>query len=90
VRQGQPGQLALSSLPWQHQDLQVERITPLARAVEGRNVFEVQARLTEPSAAMRPGLIGRADLVVGRMPPLWAWSRHALMQIRLAWWSWLG
>jgi hypothetical protein len=90
VRAGQTGQLALSSLPWQHQALQVERITPLARAVEGRNIFEVQTRLTEAPDGLRPGLIGRADLVVGRLPLLWGWSRHALMRIRLAWWSWLG
>ena len=90
VSPGQTGQLALSSLPWQNQDLVVEHITPLARAVEGRNVFEVQARLAQTPETVRPGLIGRADLVVGRMPPLWAWGRHALMRIRLAWWSWIG
>jgi hypothetical protein len=90
VREGQTGQLVLSSLPWQHQALQVERITPLARAVEGRNIFEVQTRLTEAPDGLRPGLIGRADLVVGRLPLLWGWSRHALMRLRLAWWSWIG
>ncbi len=90
VLPGQTGQLALSSLPWQNQDLVVEHITPLARAVEGRNVFEVQARLTQTPDTLRPGLIGRADLVVGRMPPLWAWGRHALLRLRLAWWSWIG
>lgn len=90
VSPGQAGQLALSSLPWQNQDVVVEHITPLARAVEGRNVFEVQARLTQTPDSLRPGLIGRADLVVGRMPPLWAWGRHALMRLRLAWWSWIG
>ena len=87
---GQTGQLALSSLPWQNQDLVVEHITPLARAVEGRNVFEVQATLTDAQGALRPGLLGRADIVVGRTPPLWAWSRHAIERVRLAWWAWLG
>ena len=59
-------------------------------AVEGRNVLDVQARLSEPADMLRPGLLGRAELVAGRMPPLWAWSRHAVERIRLAWWSWLG
>lgn len=90
VRQGQTGRLALSSLPWQGQDLEVVRIAPLAKAVEGRNIFEVEARLRQPEGELRPGLLGRADLTVGRMPPLWAWSRHAVERIRLAWWSWLG
>jgi len=89
VQVGQVGRLVVSSLPWQHQDLVVERITPLARAVDGRNVFEVQTRLAD-APALRPGLLGRAELVVGRMPPLWAWSRHAIERLRLAWWAWLG
>lgn len=90
VQPGQHGRLALSSLPWDSQDLIVERITPLAKAVDGRNVFEVEARLVAPRADLRPGLLGRADLVVGRLPPLWAWTAHALERLRVAWWSWLG
>ncbi len=90
VKEGQVGRLVLSSLPWDAQPLVVERITALAKAVEGRNVFEVQARLMDPQAELRPGLLGRAAIVVGHMPPLWAWTRHALDRIRLAYWSWLG
>ena len=90
IKPGQSGQLALSSLPWDRQDLVVERITPLAKAADGRNVFEVEARLVAPRADLRPGLLGRAELVVGRMPPLWVWTRHALDRMRVAWWSWLG
>jgi biotin carboxyl carrier protein len=90
VRPGQPGRLALSSLPWDRHDVVVERILPLARAVEGRNVFEVEARLLAPRADVRPGLLGRAELVVGRLPPLWAWLGHVLDRGRVAWWAWLG
>jgi multidrug resistance efflux pump len=90
VQAGQGGSLVLSSMPWDRQSLVVERIAPLAKAVDGRNVFEVEARLADPTADLRPGLIGRADVTVGRMPPLWAWSRHALDRVRLAWWSWIG
>jgi len=90
VRPGQAGRMALSSLPWGGEDLLVERIAPLAKAVDGRNVFEVEARLVAPGSELRPGLLGRAELTVGRMPPLWAWTRHALYRLRVAWWSWLG
>lgn len=98
VYPGQAGQLVLSSLPWDRQDLVVSRISPLSRAVEGRNVFEVETRLAAApdvnaaasAADLRPGLIGRADLVTGRTPLLWAWTRHAVDRIRLTWWSWLG
>lgn len=41
VRLGQQGALALSALPWDSLPIEVVRITPVARAVEGRNVFEV-------------------------------------------------
>ena len=87
---GQPGRLSLSSLPWGGHDIVVERITPLAKAVDGRNIFEVQARLLVPQAGLRPGLLGRAEFAVGHQPPLWVWSRHALDRLRLTWWSWLG
>ena len=90
VQVGQGGQLSLSSLPWDTQSLVVERITPLAKAVEGRNVFEVEARLVAPRPDLRPGLLGRADIAVGRLPPLWAWLGHALDRARVAWWAWLG
>ena len=89
VKAGQHGQLSLSSLPWDHDDIVVERIAPLAKAVDGRNVFEVEARLTLPRADLRPGLLGRADVVAGRTPPLWAWTRHALLRMRVALWTWL-
>jgi multidrug efflux pump subunit AcrA (membrane-fusion protein) len=90
VQAGQGGSLVLSSMPWDRQGLVVERIAPLAKAVEGRNVFEVEARLADPTADLRPGLIGRADVAVGRLPPLWAWTRHAFDRARLALWSWIG
>ena len=90
VRVGQAGYLVVSSLPWEQQDLIVDRITPLAKVAEGRNVFEVEARLAEGAGELRPGLLGRAELVVGRMPPLWAWSGHALDRLRIAWWAWIG
>ena len=90
VATGQAGRLALSSLPWDRQGLVVERIVPLAKAVDGRNIFEVEGRLTEPSSDIRPGLLGRAEIVVGRLPPLWAWCGHALDRVRVAWWAWIG
>jgi multidrug efflux pump subunit AcrA (membrane-fusion protein) len=90
VQAGQGGRLALSSLPWAGHDLVVERIAPMARAVDGRNVFEVEARLPAPTDDLRPGLLGRAQLVVGRTPQLWVWLQQAANRIRLSYWAWLG
>ncbi len=96
VLPGQHGTLALSALPWTSRDIVVERVTPLAKAVEGRNVFEVQARVVDTHPGMpggdpvRPGLLGRAHLVVGQAPPLWAWAGQLAARLRVAWWAWLG
>ncbi len=89
VRVGQSGRLALSALPWDTIALQVTRVTPIARVAEGRNVFEVEARMApEDAARVRPGLRGAAKIAVGRAPLLWNWSHHALAQLRLVLWRW--
>lgn len=96
VRAGQSGALSLSTGPWGSRPLVVERVAPLAKAVEGRNVFEVQARLAEPDArveadpVLRPGLLGRATLDTGRSPPLWTWIGRLAARVRVAWWGWFG
>jgi hypothetical protein len=87
---GQHGSLALSALPWHTLALQVVRITPMAKAVEGRNVFEVEARLAASQADLRPGLAGTARITVDRSPWLWNVLRRPLGALRLAAWKWLG
>ncbi len=91
VRVGQTGALALSALPWDTLELRVVRITPLAQAREGRNVFEVQAEFTGPvPPEVRPGLMGQAKVVVGQRPWLWTLVRPLLERARLSLWSWWG
>lgn len=87
---GQRGSLALSALPWNTLPLQVTRITPMASALEGRNVFEVEATLLEQPADLRPGLHGSARIVAGRHSLLWNWSRRLVEAARLALWEWVG
>jgi biotin carboxyl carrier protein len=91
VQPGQRGTMALSALPWDTLDLRVLRITPLAQARDGRNVFEVQAEFTGPvPPEVRPGLMGQAKVVVGRRPWLWTTARPVLERLRLSLWSWWG
>ena len=90
LRVGQPGTLALSALPWQTLPIRVKRITPVATAVEGRNVFEVEAALPAPPADLRPGLQGQAHIVAGRQSLLWRWLRPPVDALRLWLWEWLG
>lgn len=90
VRLGQPGSLALSALPWDTLAVRVTRVTPMATAVEGRNVFEVEAALDAQPDSLRPGLRGVARIAVGREPLLWAWTHRFVEWLRLGAWSWLG
>jgi len=90
LRIGQSGSVALSALPWNSLAVRVKRITPIASALEGRNVFEVEAELLEKFAELRPGLQGNARIHVGRRPLLWSASRRLLQGARMAWWEWFG
>ncbi len=89
VQPGQRGRLALSALPWDTIALQVTRVTPVSRVVEGRNVFEVEARMDPADATrVRPGLRGTAKIAVGQAPLIWSWTHRAVAQARLFLWRW--
>lgn len=91
IRIGQHGELRLSALPWDTVAFEVQRITPLAQAKEGRQVFEVQADFTQAvPEGLRPGLMGHAKVQTGWRPVLWTWVRPLLDRLALTAWSWLG
>lgn len=91
VRVGQVGEMALSALPWDTLPLRVQRITPLAQARDGRNVFEVEAAFSAPvPVEVRPGLMGQAKVRIGERPLLWAWLRPVVERVRLGLWAWWG
>ncbi len=91
VRPGQPARLALSALPWETLALQVERVQPAARSVEGANVFEVEARLRSPVPdGLRPGLTGVVRIEIGRQSRLQTLGGRAVDWLRLQWWRWAG
>ena len=90
VRAGQTGQLALAAMPVDPLAFTVQRVTPVAVQRDGRNAFEVEARLQTAAAAagLRPGLEGVARIDAGRQPLLWQWGHRGFDWLRLAWWSW--
>ena len=87
VAVGQPGRLTLSALPDETLPLTVERITPLSTVRDGRNHFRVEASLTEPRAALRPGMEGVAKIDAGRRRLLWIWTHELFDWLRLQLWS---
>jgi multidrug resistance efflux pump len=93
ITEGQHGSIVLTAHPDQAWPMTVARITPLASALEGRTVFEVEVALDASAAAherLRPGMRGVARLHVGDRPPAITWTREALAWVRLAAWRWMG
>jgi hypothetical protein len=71
----------------------VETIVPLAQAKEGKNTFEVRAKLLEPSdpshprmSNIAPGMEGIARLDTERHSLMWIGSRRVIDAVRLWWW----
>ncbi len=90
VRLAQTGDLALSALPWDTLPITVTHITPMATAVEGGNVFEVEAAVVVPPDTLKPGLRGVARIASSARPLLWRWTRPAVEWLALKAWAWWG
>jgi multidrug resistance efflux pump len=90
LRLGQEGTLALSALPWDTHAIKVVRITPMATVVNGHNVYEVEAALSQATPDLRPGLQGSAHIVTGSAPMLANWSRRLRESLRRAAWEVTG
>ncbi len=90
VRPGQPGELMLAALPWKTLALEVRHVSPMAKAVEGRNVFEVEAEVLDPPAELRPGLSGSGRVVVGERGLATGWLADLAAASRRLWWRLWG
>jgi len=83
--------LALSALPSTTFPIEVARITPVATTGDGRNFFEVEARLTGTAGRdLRPGLVGVAKVDAGSRSWLWICTHRVTDWVRLTFWSWVG
>jgi RND family efflux transporter MFP subunit len=90
VKLGKAGSLALSALPADTFPLEVNRITPVATAGQGRNYFEVEAQMKAKAGELRPGLLGVGKVEAGERSLLWIWTHRVSDWLRLTVWSWLG
>ena len=85
----QTGVLAIAGLPDYVPHIEIKRITPVATTKEGRNVFEVEASLTEdPSGALKPGMQGVGKITVGDRKLIWIWTHKIVEWIRMFVWAW--
>ena len=88
LRSGQSGSLVLSAMPSTPLAFRVERITPVAEAKDGRNVFIVEGDLDAASPSIRPGMEGVAKVSVDRRRLVWIWTHRLVDFARLQAWRW--
>ncbi len=79
----------LSSLPQERFSFVVKKLTPIARADEGRNYFKVEAELTELNEKLRPGMEGVAKIDIDTRRLVSIWTRDFREWVRLSFWAWL-
>lgn len=87
VEKGQEGQLVLSSMPENPIPFSVESITPVSKLEEGRNYFQVEAKVNESSDMLRPGMEGVGKIVIEPRKLIWIWTHRLVDWFRLAFWS---
>jgi len=88
VEPGQVGQLILKALPQDQFPFVIEKITPVSEAMEGRNRFRVEAKLTEGMEVLRPGMEGSGKIMVDRRSLNWIWTHEIVEWFKLWFWYW--
>jgi HlyD family secretion protein len=88
VIKGAHGNLLLTAMPDAVLPLTVDRILPVANAVDGRNAFEVEAKLQPNRLALRPGMEGVAKLEAGERSIYWMLGHRVLDWLKLTFWAW--
>jgi len=82
----QEGKLAATSYPALRVPFIVERIEPLAKVVEGKNVYNVRVQLLQMQPWMRPGMEGVAKVTIDRRPYAVIWTRKLVNWFRMKLW----
>jgi biotin carboxyl carrier protein len=88
IQKGAKGNLLLTAMPDNAMPVTVERILPVANAQDGRNAFEVEAKLGDYSLALRPGMEGVAKIEAGQRSLYWMLGHRVFDWLKLTFWSW--
>jgi multidrug resistance efflux pump len=89
LQPGQRGRLVLAALPGDIFPIVVKRLNPVAKVVNGRNVFEVEVWPVEESTDLRPGLQGAAKIDAGRARVFWLWTHTFQEWLQFSVWRFL-
>lgn len=87
VKNGQDGNLKLTSLPDQTFAFKVTRIMPVASVQNNVNGFRVEASWLNSPPALTPGMQGVGKITVGKTNLLFRWSRDFINWVKLKIWS---
>ncbi len=90
IQPGNEGELSLTALPSQRLHFIVDKVTPVAEAKAGKNIFRVEGHIDGDTARLRPGMEGLGKIVIGERNLAWIWLHPALNWWRLASWRWFG
>jgi len=88
VADGQPGRLALTSMPNDEIRLLVDKITPVSVVDQGRNYFRVEAVVQGEIERLRPGMEGVGKIEIGSRNLFWIWTHKLTHWVRMWIWSW--
>jgi hypothetical protein len=88
VLKGAQGNLLLTAMPDNALPIRVERVLPVANAQDGRNAFEVEAKLIDSSVNLRPGMEGVAKIESGERSLYWMLGHRLSDWLKLTFWSW--
>jgi multidrug resistance efflux pump len=88
VTKGALGNLLLTAMPDTALPITVERVLPVANAQDGRNAFEVEAKLSNNTVNLRPGMEGVAKIESGERSLYWMLGHRLSDWLKLTFWSW--
>ena len=86
IREGMTGDLATAAQPGKYMRFEVERIEPMAKVKDQKNVFGVRVKILEPTSKLRPGTAGIAKIDAGKRSYAWIWTRQAVNWLRMKLW----
>jgi multidrug resistance efflux pump len=87
--EGLSGEVVLTALPGQTFGMETGRVTSVAGVEDGRNVFRVDAQLTEKTELLRPGMEGIAKITIDERPIPAIWTHDIRNWARMTFWRWI-
>jgi multidrug efflux pump subunit AcrA (membrane-fusion protein) len=90
LRPGQSAAIKLDSYPQRSWHNAVSVVSPEAEKGDGERTFAARIPLSNPDAALRAGMTGRAKIFIGFRPAGYVLLRRPALWIWQTLWNWIG